>query len=84
MADGKSKDSVRGIPRSEQIRALIELPAEALLTPKETAVLLGLSIITLAKWRSSGAVGIPFHRLGRKVVRYRKSEVESFLTGSND
>jgi len=49
-----------------------------LLTPEEVAEMLGLSIDTLAQWRSQRR-GIPFVKLSRSIVRYQQRDLESWL-----
>jgi excisionase family DNA binding protein len=49
-----------------------------LLTIAEVAELLGVSERTLETWRYRGR-GPAFIRVGKKVVRYRLSDVEAFL-----
>lgn len=51
------------------------------LTERQAADHLGVSPGTLANWRSSGAVRVPFVRLGR-AVRYRRSDLERFLAAN--
>ncbi len=48
-----------------------------LLTPEEVAEITGLSIDTLAQWRSQRR-GIPYLKIGR-AVRYDKNEVHAYL-----
>ena len=50
-----------------------------LLAPQEVAALTGLSLETLAQWRSQKR-GIPYLKLGR-VVRYDLSDVQAYLEG---
>lgn len=49
-----------------------------LLTPDQVSSLLGVKKHTLAVWRSSGRYNLPFIKAGR-LVRYRLSDVETFL-----
>ena len=51
---------------------------ETLLTTSEAAELLKLHPDTLVGWRSSGAVQLPFLRVGR-AVRYSRDEILEFL-----
>lgn len=52
-----------------------------LLTEKEVAKLIGMSIYWLQRKRWSGG-GIPYCKLGeRGAVRYRRSDVEEFIAG---
>jgi predicted DNA-binding transcriptional regulator AlpA len=50
-----------------------------LLTAEDVAAITGLSIETLAQWRSQRK-GIPFLKLSRNVVRYRQSDLEAWLS----
>ena len=50
-----------------------------LLTPEEVAVVTGLSIDTLAQWRSQRR-GLPYLKIGR-AVRYDPSDVQAYLEG---
>lgn len=51
---------------------------ELLLTPKEVARRLRVSVQSLAVWRSTKRHGLPFTKIGR-LVRYRESDVRSFI-----
>ncbi len=53
--------------------------ARNLLTPQEVAALTGLSLETLAQWRSQ-ARRIPYLKLGR-AVRYDPADVQAYLEG---
>ena len=55
------------------------LDSKKLLTPPEVADLTGLSLDTLAQWRSQGR-GIPYLKIGR-VVRYDPGDVQTYLEG---
>ncbi len=51
-----------------------------LLTPAQVAKMLGVSVRTLKYWRRLRTVGpMPFVRLGRRSIRYRKTAVEAFI-----
>ena len=50
-----------------------------LLTAEEVAEWTGLSLDTLAQWRSQGR-GIPYLKIGR-AVRYDPSDVQEYLRG---
>ena len=49
-----------------------------LLSPNEVAEITGLSIETLAQWRSQRR-GIPFVKVSRNCVRYRQSDLDRWL-----
>ena len=50
-----------------------------LLTPEQVATITGLSIETLAQWRSQKR-GIPYLKIGR-AVRYDPADVQKYLEG---
>jgi len=50
-----------------------------LLTPTEVAELTGLSLQTLAQWRSQRR-GIPYLKVGR-TIRYDPADVQKYLDG---
>ena len=57
------------------------LPADSaarLLTAEDVAALTGLSVETLAQWRSQKR-GIPYVKISRNCVRYRKSDLDGWL-----
>lgn len=48
------------------------------LTPKQAAELLNVPEATLAVWRSTNRVVLPFFKLGHH-VRYRRTDLERFI-----
>ncbi|SDZ48305.1 helix-turn-helix transcriptional regulator [Herbiconiux ginsengi] len=50
-----------------------------LLTPAQTAAILGTTTATLRRWRAKGT-GPPFHTLGPRSVRYNKATIRAFIT----
>jgi predicted DNA-binding transcriptional regulator AlpA len=68
------------------IRRNEDLPARSarqpsnrpLLTAKEVAEITGLSVETLAQWRSQRK-GIPYVKISRNCVRYRPSDLDVWL-----
>jgi len=50
-----------------------------LMTPKEVAARLGLSVTTLAIWRCTQPGRLPYIKLGNRTIRYDASDVETFL-----
>ncbi len=57
---------------------------EELYSTKQLAEILGLQPKTISNARSSGVgITIPFLKLGGGVVRYKKSEVESYLDANS-
>jgi excisionase family DNA binding protein len=55
--------------------------AEALLTTREVAAYLSVSYWTVVDWRTKGE-GPPAVRAGRRAVRYRRAEVDAWLTST--
>ncbi|GJL00936.1 hypothetical protein TUM17569_63960 [Klebsiella oxytoca] len=51
------------------------------LTRAEAAAYLGVNAQTLANWAHTGKVGIPHHKVGRKVI-YMKSDLDSYLAAN--
>ena len=54
-------------------------PLAALLSAEDVAGITGLSVETLAQWRSQRK-GIPFVKISRNCVRYRQADLEAWLT----
>jgi len=51
-----------------------------LLSTKEAANYLGISVSTLEQSRINGNLGIPFVKLGSRAVRYRMEDLERYLS----
>ncbi len=51
------------------------------LTRVEAAAYLGVNAQTLANWAHTGKVGIPHHKVGRKVI-YMKSDLDNYLAAN--
>lgn len=64
-------------PSPSQLAALGFSPTD-LLTPDQVASALGLSLRTLAAWRSSRRGGLPWVKVGR-LVRYRRQDLTAWL-----
>ena len=54
------------------------LAGSALLKPQQAADALGVTVNTLAVWRSSGRYSLPFVKVGRKVA-YRVADLRLFI-----
>lgn len=69
------------IDKRESTRSELAIMDPAtLLTPAEAATLLGVTALTLAKWRlPDSTVELPFVKLSHRVVRYRLGSVQAFL-----
>jgi len=65
--------------RDDRSRARAPADPEALLTEGQTARLLGLKPRTLQAWRLSGRADLPFVRISRRAVRYRRADVRRFV-----
>ncbi|RYF72804.1 MAG: DNA-binding protein [Comamonadaceae bacterium] len=52
---------------------------EKLLDDRDVAEMLKVSIDTLAEWRKSDTVQLPFVRLGPRLVRFKRSDVLAFI-----
>lgn len=50
-----------------------------LLSRREAARLLGVSVSTLAGWKCNGRVSIPCVKIGR-LVKYRRADLEAFIS----
>ena len=50
----------------------------AMMHPKETALMLGLSTRTLEKWRLDNR-GPRYIRIGTRIVRYRRGDILEFI-----
>jgi hypothetical protein len=53
-------------------------PIAALLSAEDVAGITGLSIETLAQWRSQKR-GIPYVKISRNCIRYRQVDLEAWL-----
>ena len=58
--------------------SLDDLPESQLLDDKQTAAAMTLQPGTLAVWRSTGRVNLPYIKVGRS-VRYRVGDIKKFL-----
>ena len=66
------------IPR--ETRTIERVPAASrLLTPEDVSEVTGLSVETLAQWRSQKR-GIPYVKISRNCVRYRQSDLDGWLS----
>lgn len=55
-------------------------PIQPYLTPQQAAAYLAVSRRTLEAWRMKGG-GPKYHRLTARAVRYRRDELDSWLSG---
>ncbi len=70
-------ENVRPTPRNSEQASFGAKPSE-LLTPDEVAKQMGLSIETLAQWRSQGK-GPMYVKISRNCVRYRQSDLDGWV-----
>lgn len=54
------------------------MPDEDLLTPREVADLLGVSVKTVETWRKA-KTGPPWFQMSERVIRYQRGEVTTWL-----
>lgn len=52
---------------------------EELLDDHDVAKVLKVSAGTIADWRRTGAVKLPYVPLGPRLIRYRRSDVQAFI-----
>ena len=64
--------------RCPKRKVLLTDAAARLLTAEDVASLTGLSVETLAQWRSQKR-GIPYVKISRNCVRYRQSDLDGWL-----
>lgn len=57
---------------------------DALLTPKQLASLLGVSVVTLTRWRRAEGLGPPFVRLGPSRIGYPVGAYRDWLAAQLD
>ncbi|MDD4991712.1 MAG: helix-turn-helix domain-containing protein [Paludibacter sp.] len=81
ISNEQLQDSIRNTVRSEFEKLLSGLtttpePAPELITRKETAEILGVSLPTLSEWTKNGT--IPAQRIGTR-VRYNRANVYASL-----
>jgi excisionase family DNA binding protein len=65
-------------PRCPERKVVAAAAAARLLTTEDVATLTGLSVETLAQWRSQKR-GIPYVKISRNCVRYRQSDLDGWL-----
>jgi predicted DNA-binding transcriptional regulator AlpA len=63
--------------RAQRVSLRADVPSP-LLTAEDVAALTGLSVETLAQWRSQRK-GIPYVKISRNCVRYRQSDIDAWL-----
>ena len=64
--------------RAQAVALHQQTPPDALLTTTEVALMTGLSVPTLATWRSRRVSRLPFLKVGRR-VKYSLGDVLAFL-----
>lgn len=68
-------------PNSQSLASVVDLIAPALLTTAQAAEYLSIKPATLAVWRSTNRVQLPFVKLGGSggQVRYRRADLDAFI-----
>lgn len=56
---------------------------EPLLDDEQVASTLKISVETLATWRHTGRVILPYIRIGGRLVRYKRSDVQAFINAGH-
>ncbi|MGN7725218.1 helix-turn-helix transcriptional regulator [Luteimonas sp. 22616] len=76
----KKQDSplVAAVPAAPEHDHIVFAPSD-LLNEKEVATMLGIATGTVRNWRSL-RIGPTYVKLGKRAVRYRRVDVESFIT----
>jgi excisionase family DNA binding protein len=76
----QSQQTPNGLTQEPQrLVAVATLNPADLLTPEQAAQVLGLSVKTLATWRSTGRHSLPFIRCGAR-IRYRPAALNAWLS----
>ncbi|UZR30635.1 helix-turn-helix domain-containing protein [Methylococcus mesophilus] len=65
----------------QNIPSLDALPDSALLSPEQTGEILYVKPSTLAVWRCTGRVKLPFVKIG-KFVKYRAGDIRAFIAAN--
>ncbi len=55
---------------------------EDLLTPKQTAHVLGVTEFMLRSWRELGTPQLPYIKLTNRSIRYKRGDLDAFIAGS--
>jgi hypothetical protein len=50
-----------------------------LLTQDQAALVIGVKPQTLTNWRCTKRVALPYIKVGKRSIRYRRSDVENFI-----
>ena len=71
-------ESAHESARRSERKALQTVAENRLLTPEDVAAMTGLSVETLAQWRSQKR-GPPYLKISRNCVRYRQSDLDGWV-----
>jgi predicted DNA-binding transcriptional regulator AlpA len=66
-------------PQACQVERLPQKERSSLLKPEDVAEITGLSVETLAQWRSQKR-GPKFVKISRNCVRYRQSDLDAWVS----
>ena len=84
MANRTTSSTTSGKPREQgQTTNCVTRDAagDCFWTERETAAYLGIAPKTLRAWRGKRS-DLPFHRVGGRMIRYRRGDVEAFVARS--
>jgi predicted DNA-binding transcriptional regulator AlpA len=78
LGELESRDTLT--PKRGRRKSVIpaDTPITKLLTPNDVAEITGLSVETLAQWRSQKR-GIPYVKISHNCVRYRQVDVDQWV-----
>jgi hypothetical protein len=76
-----ASDDLQSTRGDIMLQQKLSLDTDALIDTDGASTLLSVPSATLAKWRSTGEVRIPYVRLGRQ-IKYRTSDLKRFIETS--
>lgn len=71
----------RELPPPQKATLTPAEPLGSLLTPRQASEYLQVPVSTLAVWRCTGRVTLRFLKVGTRQVRYRREDIDAFLSG---
>lgn len=71
----------RELPPPQKATLTPAEPLGSLLTPRQASEYLQVPVSTLAVWRCTGRVTLRFLKVGTRQVRYRREDIDTFLSG---
>jgi len=73
----------RELPPPQKATLTPAEPMASMLTPRQASEYLQVPVSTLAVWRCTGRVTLPYFKVGTRQVRYRREDIEAFLSRSH-